>query len=211
MSRLCQHTCVSVVPSSRRAARRPTLLWPRMLAIDRRLAHAYDPPPKGAAVRSLPFFMPQREMEAIQRSLDEALSLLADPYRLYTEAPEGINLMLIQAVCEKIWILDTGVVGVELTAPYLELLTVEARLAFEADETAADEPEDREGVRVYYRRARALRRLAGSNQRTWSRLPIERPHGLLPVERQNPTSTGRQGPDVLHLVAPTGFEPALPP
>ena len=42
-----------------------------------------------------------------------ALSLLADPHRLYIEAPEGINLMLVQAVCEKIWILDTGVVGLE--------------------------------------------------------------------------------------------------
>src|SRR5260370_31281820 len=95
-------------------------------------------------------------MEAIRRSLDEALSLLVDPHRLYTEAPEGINLMLIQAVCEKIWILDTGVVGLELTTPYAELLTVEARLALEEDQPPADGTTDREGVRVYYRRARAL-------------------------------------------------------
>ncbi len=153
------------------------------------------------------------EMEAIRRSLDEALSLLVDPHRLYIEAPEGINLMLIQAVCEKIWILDTGVVGLELTAPYLELLTVEARLALEAQgpETAHGGPEDREGVRVYHRRARAPRGLIRGRQRTWLRLPIERPHGLLPLENQNPASTGRQGSDVLTLVAPTGFEPALPP
>lgn len=90
--------------------------------------------------------------------------------------------MLIQAVCEKIWILDTGVVGLELTVPYMELLTVEARLAFEAQspETAQGGPEDREGVRVYQRRARAPRGLARGRQRTWSRLPIERPHGPLP-------------------------------
>jgi hypothetical protein len=40
-------------------------------------------------------------LDPMRRSLDEALSLLVDPHRLYTEAPEGINLMLIQAVCEE--------------------------------------------------------------------------------------------------------------
>jgi hypothetical protein len=90
------------------------------------------------------------EIEAIRRSLDEALSLLVDPHRLYVEAPEGINLMLVQAVCEKIWILENEVAGLELTAPYLELLTVEARLALDAQgpETADDGPGDQEEVRV---------------------------------------------------------------
>ena len=153
------------------------------------------------------------EMEAIRRSLDEALSLLVDPHRLYVEAPEGINLMLVQAVCEKIWILDTGVVGLELTAPYMELLTVEARLTLEAQnpETAHDGPEDREEAHVYHRRARAPRGLARGRQRTWSRLPIERPHGSLPLENESPAPQERQGSDMLTLVAPTGFEPALPP
>jgi len=117
--------------------------------------------------------------------------------------------MLVQAICEKIWILDTGVIGLELTAPYAELLTVEARLTLDAQatETAEGGPEDREGVRVYHRRARAPRGLTRRRQRTWSRLPIERPHGPLPLENQNPASTGRQGSDVLTLVAGGGFEP----
>jgi len=86
------------------------------------------------------------EIDAVRRSLDEALSLLEDPHRLYTEAPEGINLMLVQAVCDKIWILDTGVVGLELTTPYAELLTVEARLALaEAQANETTEPADRKG------------------------------------------------------------------
>ena len=150
------------------------------------------------------------EMEAIGRALDEALSLLVDPHRLYVEAPEGINLMLVQAVCEKIWILDTGVVGLELTAPYMELLTVEARLALEAGgpETAQGGPQDREEVRVYHRRARAPRGLARGLQRAWSRLSIERPYGPLPLENQNPAPRERQGSDVLSLVAGAGFEPA---
>ena len=67
----------------------------------------------------------------------------------YTEAPEGINLMLIQAVCDKIWILDTGVVGLELTAPYAELLTVEARLALARDRSRRNKPTNRpRGVRA---------------------------------------------------------------
>ena len=41
------------------------------------------------------------EVDAIVRALDEALVLLTDPYRLYSEAPDGINLMLVQAICER--------------------------------------------------------------------------------------------------------------
>lgn len=124
----------------------------------------------------------------IRRSLDEALSLLVDPHRLYVEAPEGINLILVQAVCEKIWILDTGVVGFELTGPYQELLTVEAELALGAQtaETAHAAPEDREGARVYHRRARAPRGLTRGRQRAWSRPLLERPHGPLPLENESP-------------------------
>ena len=62
------------------------------------------------------------------------LSLLTDHYRLYTEAPDSINLMLVEATCEKVWILDTGVVGLDLTAPFAELLTVEAGLGLGRDD-----------------------------------------------------------------------------
>jgi DNA invertase Pin-like site-specific DNA recombinase len=145
------------------------------------------------------------EIDAMRRSLDEALSLLVDPYRLYTQAPEGINLMLVQAVCEKIWILDTSVVGVDLTTPFAELLTVEARAVL--DGTATEGPEDREGVRMYHRRARGLSGLLRDLEDSWPRLAIERPFGSLPLENKNPASL-RQGSDVLHLVGVAGFEPA---
>jgi site-specific DNA recombinase len=145
------------------------------------------------------------EIDAMRRSLDEALSLLADPYRLYTEAPEGINLMLIQAVCEKVWVLDTGVVGVDLTQPFAELLTVEARLTLADGDTPSGT--DREGV-TYYRRARGLAGLLKNLEEFWPRLSAERPHGHLPLEHQNAASTGRQRSDVHLLVGVTGFEPA---
>ena len=146
------------------------------------------------------------EVEAMGRALDEALSLLTDPYRLYTQAPEGINLMLVQAVCEKVWVLDTGVVGLDLTAPFAELLTVEARLALADGETPSttDQPE---GV-TYYRRARGLAGLLGDPEQSWPRLSVERPYGPLPVEHKNPASQ-RQGSDVLLLVPRVGFEPTL--
>ena len=126
------------------------------------------------------------EIDAIRRSLDEALSLLTDPYRLYTEAPEGINLMLVQAVCEKVWILDTGVVGIDLTTPYAELLTVEAQLALAQDQAAAPmttESADREEARVYHRRARNLSGLLRDLDDSWPRLVIERPYGPLLLAR----------------------------
>ena len=135
------------------------------------------------------------EIDAIRRSLDEALSLLTDPYRLYTEAPEGINLMLVQTLCDKIWILDTGVVGLELTAPYTELLTIEASLALHearTDETA--QPADRQGVRVYHRRARGLGGMRRSPEGTWSRPAIERPYGPLPIENQTLPPPGDRVP-----------------
>ena len=141
--------------------------------------------------------------------MDEALSLLTDPYRLYTEAPEGIALMLVQAVCEKVWILDTGVVGLDLTEPFAELFTVEARLALD-DGQASGTDEQADGV-TYYRRARGLAGLLKDLEESWPRLAVERPYGPLPLERQNPTSLVRQGSDVLLLVPPTGFEPVLPP
>jgi hypothetical protein len=151
------------------------------------------------------------EVDAMGRALDEALSLLTDPYRLYTEAPDGINLMLVQAICEKVWILDTGVVGLDLTAPFAELLTVEARLALADDPAQPGQtsiPTHREEM-TYYRRARGLAGLLRDLEQSWPRLQVERHYGPLPLEHENPASA-RQGSDVLLLVPPAGFEPAHP-
>ena len=73
------------------------------------------------------------------------------PDRLYTEAPEGINMMLVQVMCEQVWVLDTGIVGFDLTQPFAEVLTVEARLAL--DSAPEGLTNQSEGV-TYYRRAR---------------------------------------------------------
>jgi hypothetical protein len=79
---------------------------------------------------------------SIERSLDQALSLLLDPYKLFTEAPDAVRLMLVQAVFEKLWVMDHDVVGSELTETYQELLTMDAKLTLTAQEQAAETATD---------------------------------------------------------------------
>jgi hypothetical protein len=47
--------------------------------------------------------------------------------------------MLLQEVFEKIWIIDNQVVGVDLTRPFAELLTIEAQLDARKALTGTDE------------------------------------------------------------------------
>jgi hypothetical protein len=70
-------------------------------------------------------------LDSISQSLDDALSILTDPYRFFTEAPDALKLMLTQAVFDKLWIMDHDVVGSDLTDAYHELLTMEARLTLD--------------------------------------------------------------------------------
>ena len=79
---------------------------------------------------------------SIERSLDQALSLLLDPYKLFTEAPDAVRLMLVQAVFEKLWVMDHDVVGSELTETYQELLTMDAKLTLTAQERTAETATD---------------------------------------------------------------------
>jgi site-specific DNA recombinase len=159
-------------------------------------------------------------LDAIERSLNDALSIVADPYRLFTEAPDPIKLMLTQAIFDKLWVMDHDVVGSELTDAYYELLTMKARLTLDEQATAepaADNLSLAPAARTYYRRRtdrseeltgqdqdEALAELAG-------RLWIERPQGVLPLDSRNPAPhMVRRGSDVNHLVGTTGFEPATP-
>ncbi|SDG18862.1 hypothetical protein SAMN05216553_10687 [Lentzea fradiae] len=92
--------------------------------------------------------------ESIKVSLDEALSITVDPYRLFTEAPDAMRLLLTQAVFEKLWVMDTEMVGSELTDAYHELLTAEAQLALEGqreDDSASDELNLAPAPRTYHR------------------------------------------------------------
>lgn len=141
---------------------------------------------------------------------------MTDPYRLFTEAPDAIRLMLTQAVFEKLWVMDHAVVGSELTDAYYELLTMEARLALDAQahaEYATDSLNLALAARTYYRR-----RTGGSEDGSGhseddepaelaGRLWIERPCGTLPLDSKNPAPhVVRRGSDVHHLVAVVWIE-----
>lgn len=110
-------------------------------------------------------------------ALDEVLRLLADPQALYDTLPEGLKPLLVQPVFEKLWILDTAVVGCELSEPFAELLTVEAQLALQL----ALIEQEREREATYYRRREtimSLSHLSGS----WGRPFIEHLHGMLAID-----------------------------
>ncbi len=157
-------------------------------------------------------------LDSIEHSLDQALSLLLDPHKLFTEAPDVRRLMLVQAVFEKLWVMDHDVVGSELTETYQELLTIEARLTLGAQEplaeTAADVLSLAAEPPTYYRHRVGLsadtsddQGLPGLADRLW----VERPRGALPLDSQNPVPPAVEpGSDVNHLVGVAGFEPTAP-
>ncbi len=156
-------------------------------------------------------------LESIRQSLNEALSIMVDPYRLFTEAPDAIRLMLTQAVFEKLWVMDHEVVGSELTDTYHELLTMEARLTLDEQARAEHEADGLNlapAARTYYQRRTGSSEelndedeLADLVRRLW----IERPRGALSLDSMNPAPPeAKRGSDVHHLVGVAGFEPTAP-
>jgi hypothetical protein len=141
---------------------------------------------------------------------------LVDPYQLFVQAPEAIQLMLTQAIFEKLWIMDAEVVGAELTTPFHELLTMEARIskeALSAAKPAVDETAISSQQRRYHRRvgdvdeessdegADQIGSSAGAGMSLVERLWIERPAGPLALELKNPAFLFQgRGSNVSHLV-----------
>jgi site-specific DNA recombinase len=139
------------------------------------------------------------EIESITHALDDALQLVTDPKALYDTLPEGLKVLLVQTVFEKIWIMDTTVVGCELTEPFAELLTLEARLIEAEQRQTTTQPTmahstgagtDEEAT--YHRRRMTVSQLFSSLGSSWGRPYVERPHGALAIDKQNPgVSRGR--------------------
>lgn len=150
------------------------------------------------------------ELGSITRALDEALSLLEDPQALYDATPDGLKTLLVQTVFEKIWIMDGSVAGTELTEPFEELLTLEARMAV-VEEAASEPHSDEQGsdeAATYYRTGSSVMRLLSGLEDSWERLHVERPQGFLPVDGKNPRPRRVVGSNLMHLVGVTGLEPA---
>jgi hypothetical protein len=123
-------------------------------------------------------------------SLDAALSLMIDPYRLFTEAPDKLRLLLTQAIFDKLWIMGPDIAGAELTDTYHELLAVEARLAEQTNQQVQRATNDlavTAAPHTYHRRRlAATSRTNGPDGAQGAWLGIERPSGPLPIDNQTP-------------------------
>jgi hypothetical protein len=104
--------------------------------------------------------------------------------------------MLLQAVFEKIWIVDEQIVGVDLTRPFAEVLMVEAQLDLRDALSGTD------GATVTYERRE---RLSWRSPEFRSLLRYERPNV---DRRKNLRHEKAEGSNSINLVGVTGFEPA---
>jgi site-specific DNA recombinase len=136
-------------------------------------------------------------LEAIETGVDELLQLTKDPVAFYEAAPDNIKRMLLQAVFEKIWIVDEQVVGVDLTRPFAEVLTVEAQLDLR------DALSGTNNATVTYERRE---RLSWRSPESRSLLRYERPNGLLAIDRKkNLPHEKAEGSNSINLVAAARF------
>jgi site-specific DNA recombinase len=141
------------------------------------------------------------ELESITQALDAALALVENPQVLYDALPEGLKVMLMQAVFAKLWILDSAVVGSDLTEPFSELLTLEVRLALAEQQRAAqNKATGRDKDATYYRMRETVSTLLRDWGPSWERPYVERPYGTLPIDKRNPGRQRAQGSNLQHLV-----------
>jgi site-specific DNA recombinase len=145
----------------------------------------------------------QRNMTSlgdIETGVDQALSLLVNPVGFYLVASDPVKRMLLEAMFERIWLIDDVAVGADLTRPYAELLGVEASL--DARKALAGSS----ATHMTYERQEAVG-LSSTDPRSYLR--VERPQGLLTVDRKNPRPNAMAvGSNLDQLVGLTGFEPA---
>jgi site-specific DNA recombinase len=139
-------------------------------------------------------------LASIESGLDDLLQLTKDPVAFYDGAPDTIKRMLLQAVFEKIWLIDEQVVGTDLTLPFAEVLTVEAQLDLRAALNGTDE-----AVITYERRER----LNWRSPELELLRRYERPNGSLAIDtKRNLRRKKAEGSNFITLVGVTGFEPA---
>ncbi len=148
----------------------------------------------------------QAEFGQIEAGLDQALEMAVTCSRAYDEAKPQEKRQLLNALFDKLYVTPDGVIGVDLSEPFAQLLTgdLEERLARELDGAQRDARPS-----VYLREdeeARVRRLLASIN---WD--PLERPEGLLPWEAPNPEAyAAARGSRKTVLVGEGGLEPPCP-
>src|SRR5690242_10674315 len=141
------------------------------------------------------------ELESIREALDTVCALVESPQALYDALPEGLKVLLMQAIFEKLWVLDMSIVGSELTETFADLLCLDARLALvEQRQQTRDGTADANKDASYYRTRESVSMLLRGWSSSWDRPYVERPQGPLPVDKQSPGQRKAQGSNMQHLV-----------
>jgi site-specific DNA recombinase len=168
----------------------------------------------------------QLQFEEVEAEVEEILGTLGNGHALYLSVGARERRSMNRSVFERLWITEEQVVGANLAPGYahvaqddLELrLAREARLVLSGAAadllTATEHSADREREALTYERSAAVIEptLSDRDLEDWLALEldfsaIERPSGLLPQERTNPSVFGRQGSNEILLVGMPGFEP----
>ena len=153
------------------------------------------------------------EFDEMDAALDQALALLNNIAMAYSlEADDG-RRTFNQALFDKLFLVDEGIVGSDLAAPFHQLLDSNITERIESEQSGAGGFDQEQAmVAVDYERAAPTEDqdiaslLASIN---WHR--SERPQGPLPVDRRNPSAYCRRRGSNLSLLAERGgFEPPGP-
>ena len=154
------------------------------------------------------------EYERMNRNLDRAIDKITNLHVTYRISDDEGRRKINQGFFEKLFIVEDGVSGSDLAAPYAQLLDADlegriraeqqlsAEELFKTDDTTNVEYEAREETDNEVA-ARLL------SQIDWH--PWERPHGPMPVDKKNPAAyERRRGSNLTLLAEGGGFEPPGP-
>jgi site-specific DNA recombinase len=172
----------------------------------------------------------QQDYQALEAALDHALLMCRNGALAYQHAEPEVQRQLIQAAFDKLWVVDTEIVGVDLKPGFVTLLDDELVAELEresqtrdgeneaADATSSEQAGAKPTSTTYYRRDGSFSLTAADLELTgiptaeedlW--LPVERPGGRLPWEAKDPSVfAGVRGVNMDGLVDVTGFEPLTP-
>ena len=163
----------------------------------------------------------QQDYQALEAALDHALLMCRSGALAYEHAEGEVKRQLIQAAFDKLWVVGTEIVGVDLKPGYVTLLDDELVAELERASQARGTPSSAETAdapgsgTTYYRRGGGISltmadlELTGiptAEEDLW--LSVERPSGRLPWEAKDPEALlGVRGSNIDGVVGDTGIEP----
>lgn len=150
------------------------------------------------------------EFDEMDRSLDEALATIDGVALTYLLGGNETRRSLNQALFDKLFIVDEGILGADLAAPFHQLLDKDlaARISEEQSDTGGLNSETSMPAVTYERMGVNDDECVEALLSTIDWHSLERPDGALPVDRKNPSAYCRRRGSNLSLLAERGgFEP----